>query len=286
MLSRLLKALDPEVVSATITSYLPDVFAALVLLVVFWIAAAVVRRALLAALRHSGVSEGPSNMIVKMARFAVLTIGILTIADQLGVNVMSMVAGLGVAGLALSFAAQDTVANFISGVTLAIDRPFKVGDWVAIGDLDATVTEMRLRTTVLTTFDNETLVLPNKALAEERIINYTLTRLIRCRVSVGIAYKEKVSAAREVILGTLAGDERVLPDPEPVVVVTDLGDSSVNLQLRFWVEEPALKFPMQSEYTEKVKAALDEAGIEIPFPHLQLLVEDAEGVRLLAGQKG
>lgn len=283
MLDKLLQILDTKAVSTKVAAYLPDVLAALVLLVVFWVVAAVVRRAMLAGLRHSGVSEGPAGMLVKVARLVVLAIGSLTIADQLGVNVTSMVAGLGVAGLALSFAAQDTVANFISGITLAIDRPFKVGDCVAIGDLLATVTELRLRTTVLTTFDNETVVVPNKSLAQERIINYTLTPRIRCRVSVGIAYKEKVEAAREVILSALGDDERILPTPEPIVVLTDLGDSSVNLQLRFWVEDAALKFPMEWEYTEKVKNALDEAGIEIPFPHLQLFVEDTEGVRVLAG---
>jgi len=128
-------------------------------------------------------------------------------------------------------------------------------------------------------------VLPNKTLATERIVNYTLTPKIRCRVSVGIAYKENIQAARDVILATLTGDDRVLPDPEPVVVLTDLGDSSVNLQLRFWVDDPSQKFPMQGEYTEKVKVALDGAGIEIPFPHLQLFVEDADGIRRLAGDK-
>ena len=285
MFEKLLKSLDPKVVSAKVTSLLPDVLAALVLLVVFWIAAAAVRRALLAGLRRGGVSEAPAVMTAKVVRFTVLTLGALTIADQLGVNVTSMVAGLGVAGLALSFAAQDTVANFISGITLAIDRPFKVGDWVAVGDLQATVTEMRLRTTVLTTFDNETMVVPNKALAQERIINYTLTPRIRCRISLRIAYKERVSAAREVLLTALDGDERVLSDPKPAVVLIDLGDSSVNLQLRFWVEDPSLRLSMQWEYTEKVKAALDEAGIQIPFPHLRLFVEDTAGVRRLAGQE-
>lgn len=286
MFDKVLQALDPGTVSAKITSFLPDVFAALVLLVLFWIAAAVAHRAMSAALRHGDVSEGPSKLLVKMTRFGVLAIGVLTIADQLGVSITSMVAGLGVVGLALSFAAQDTVANFISGVTLAVDQPFKVGDWIAIGDLDATVTEIRLRTTVLTTFDNETMVLPNKSLAQERIINYTLTPRVRVRVSVGIAYKEKVSAARQVMLATLKGDARVLSDPEPVVIVADLGDSSVNLQLRFWTEDPLLKLALKWEYTEKCKNALDEAGIEIPFPHLQLFVEDTEGVRRLAGQQG
>ncbi|MFH1571721.1 MAG: mechanosensitive ion channel family protein [Gemmatimonadota bacterium] len=284
MLESVLKNLNPEALGARVAAYLPNVVAAVLLAALFWVVAAAVRQVMLAALRRASVNEGPAKMVVKVGRFIVFALGAVTIADQLGVNVTSMVAGLGVAGLALSFAAQDTVANFISGITLAVDRPFKVGDWVAIGDMDATVTEMRLRTTVLTTFDNETLVLPNKALAQERIINYTLTPRIRCRVSVGIAYKEKVVAARQVILATLAGDARVLPEPAPIVIVTELGDSSVNLQLRFWVDDPAQKFGMQWEYTEKVKAALDEAGIQIPFPHLQLFVEDTEAVRALVGR--
>ena len=284
MLDELARALSPKAVSAKVASYLPDLLAAAVLLVVFLVAAAVVRRALSAALRHSGVSEGPNKLLEKVVRAAVLGIGCLTIADQLGINVTSMVAGLGVAGLALSFAAQDTVANFISGITLAIDRPFKVGDWVAIGDLHAMVTEIRLRTTVLTTFDNETLVLPNKTLTQERIINYTLTPRVRVRVPLRIAYKENVATAREVMLATLEGDGRILSEPEPVVIVTDLGDSSVNLQLRFWTEDPLLKLPLQWEYTEKCKKALDEARIEIPFPHLQLFLDDHDGLRLLARQ--
>jgi small conductance mechanosensitive channel len=285
MLDTLVEHLDPKIVSAKITSYLPHILAALVLLLVFWIMAMLVRRALSAALRHSGISQGPSLMLVNAARFIVFAIGAMTIADQLGVNVTSMVAGLGVAGLAISFAAQDTVANFISGITLAIDRPFRVGDWVAIGELHATVSELRLRTTVLTTFDNETLVLPNKVLTQERIINYTLTPRVRMRVSVRIAYKESVAAARQTLLATLEGDTRVLLQPAPLVIVTELGDSSVNLQLRFWTEDPLLKFPLQWEYMEKCKKALDDAGIQIPFPHLQLFVEDHAGVRLLAGRK-
>ena len=195
-----------------------------------------------------------------------------------------MVAGQGVAGLALSFAAQDTVANLISGIALAIDRPFKVGDWIAIGDLNATVTETRLRTTVLTTFDNETMVLPNKTLTQERIINFTLTPRVRVRIPLRIAYKESVAAAREVILSALLGDERILSEPPAVVIVTDLGESSVNLQLRFWTEDPLLKLPLQWEYAEKCKGALEQAGIEIPFPHMQVFLGDHEGVRRQARQ--
>ena len=185
-------------------------------------------------------------------------------------------------GLALSFAAQDTVGNIISGVVIIIDGPFKEGDWIAMGQMHATVTEIRLRTTVLTTFDNETVVVPNKQLAQERIVNYTMTPKTRVKVPIGIAYKEDMQRARNIMLETVKGDDRILPDPAPKIIVTDLGASSVNMQLRFWTEDPLLKFSLMWEYTEKCKQALDRAGIEIPFPHMQLFLEKTEGLQLLA----
>jgi len=114
------------------------------------------------------------------------------------------------------------------------------------------------------------------------VVNYTLTPKIRVRVSIGIAYKEDIQSAREVLLRTVEGDERMLQDPAPTVLVKNLGDSSVNLELRFWTEDSLQKFALMWEYTEKGKRALDKAGIEIPFPHLQLFLEQTEGLNLLA----
>jgi small-conductance mechanosensitive channel len=182
-------------------------------------------------------------------------------------------------GLALSFAAQDTIGNLISGIVIIIDGPFSEGDWISMGEMHATVTEIRLRTTVLTTFDNETIVVPNKQLAQERVVNYTMTPQTRVRVSVGIAYKEDTEQARKIMLGTLQGDSRILSKPAPAVWVTGLADSSVSMQLRFWTQDPLDKFPLMFEYTEKCKKALDKAGIEIPYPHLQLLLNGPKAWR-------
>ncbi len=209
---------------------------------------------------------------------------ILTIADQLQLNIKFLLAGVGVMGLALSFAAKDTVGNIISGIVIIIDRPFKEGDWIAMGSMHATVTvtQIRLRTTVLTTFDNKTVVVPNQQMSQERIINFTMTPIIRVKIPFGIAYKENIDAARAVLLELPKKDDRILTTPSPILIVTDLGDSSVNMQLRFWVEDPSQQFGFIFEYTEKCKKALDAAGIEIPFPHLQLFVEKTDGIKLLA----
>lgn len=283
MIDSVLQDMDPAALSAQIIGWLPKALSAAALLLVFLLLASIVRRTAHAALRRTEMPDATRVIIARFARYIVITFGVLTVLDQAGINVTSMVAGLGIAGLAVSFAAQDTIANVISGVTLLLDKPFKQGDWIAIGDLNATVTEIRLRTTVLTTFDNETIVIPNRTLAAERIVNYTLTRRARVKVSVGIAYKENIDTAREILLGLLQGDERVQADPAPAVLVTGLGASSVDLQLRFWVEDPSKKFPLLWEYTEKAKKALDAANIEIPFPHMQLFVEPSEGIRQLKG---
>jgi small conductance mechanosensitive channel len=282
-MSELLEAVNFQEIATQIVEYLPNIGAAILLIFVFWIVAALVRRTAGAGLRRAKVSDPAASILQRFIRYVIVIIAAVTIADQLGINVASLVAAVGIAGLALSFAAQDTIANLISGVAIAIDRPFREGDWISLGDLHASVTSIRLRTTVLSTFDNETVVVPNQQLAQERVVNYTLTPRIRVRVGVGIAYKEDIDKARDVLLSTVQGDSRVQKEPAPVVLTKSLGESSVNLELRFWTEDANMKFPLEWEYTEKIKKALDAADIEIPFPHLQLFLEKTDAVSQLAG---
>ena len=272
MLNQLLQKLDVGAVAAKIIAYLPNLIAAIILVCVFWALMKIIKRVLSTAMNKAKVPEEAQDIVLRFAGYTVIIIALMTILGQLGIKITTLVAGLGVAGLALSFAAQDTVANVISGITLLIDRPFKKGDWIALGDQHASVTSIRLRTTVLTTFDNETIVVPNKSIAQERIQNFTLTPRIRVKVPIGIAYKENTQKAREVLLSTIQGDKRILDTPAPSVIVTGLGDSSVNLEMRFWTEDPLMKYSLLWEYTERCKKALDEAGIEIPFPHRQIFV--------------
>jgi small conductance mechanosensitive channel len=278
MWATLTEKLDVQSLVTTVAAYIPDVIAALLLIAAFWIALIICRRCLRSALEHAGVPESIRDVAVRFLKYAVVILALLTVASQLGFDVTTLIAGLGVAGLAVSLAARDTVTNIIAGITLAVDRPFQKGDWIRIGDLNARVTQVRLRRTVLTTFENETMVVPNQDIATERIINYTLTDRIRVRVSVGIAYKEDIEEAREILLSTLEGDDTILEDPAPAVVVTELAGSSVNLELRFWLEDPWPMLAKRAEYTEKCKKALDAADIEIPFPHLQMFLEKSEGL--------
>ena len=257
MFDALIKLIDVQTLVTRFIAYLPNVVSALVLLLIFWMANKASQKMLSSALIRMKIARQAQGLILRAASVALYIFAVLTVADQLKINITSLLAGVGVMGLALSFAAQDTVGNIISGVVIIIDGPFKEGDWILIGGLHANVTEIRLRTTLLTTFDNESVVVPNKQFSQERIVNYTMTPNSRIKVPIGIAYKEDMQQARGIMLETIKGDDRILLDPAPKVIVTDLGESSVNMQLRFWTEDPLLKFNLMWEYTEKCKQAMD-----------------------------
>ncbi|MCF8088899.1 MAG: mechanosensitive ion channel [Desulfotignum sp.] len=275
--------IDIQAITTHFINYLPKIISALILLVFFWLANKIVQKVLQRTLNKMIIEKQATNLLLRTVRVGIYVFACLTVADQLQINIKSLLAGVGVVGLAVSFGAKDTIANIISGVVIIIDKPFREDDWISMGSMHATVSEIRLRTTVLTTFDNETVVIPNQQMSQERIVNYTISPKIRVKVPVGIAYKEDISHAKNIILDTVEGDKRILPSPAPAVVVTGLADSSVNLQLRFWIENPTERYSFMWEYTEKCKKALDDAGVEIPFPHLQLFVEKTEGIEALAG---
>ncbi len=252
---------------------------------VYWVAMRVVlgltRRALT---RSSRVDAGVQQLILRVARLSFVALGVVAVLGELGIAVAPFIAGLGIAGVALGFAAQDTVQNLIAGVTILLDRPFTVGDNIELHDTFGTVEEITLRTTRVRTLDNQMAILPNSSVISGRIINHSMLRALRITVPFGIAYKESPAEARRVVLALTGGDRRLHPDYAPTVVVTSLGDSSVDMELRLHLRDAKLEVPLRLEYQEQVFEALKAAGIEIPFPHLQLFVDEAKafhGTRLL-----
>lgn len=216
--------------------------------------------------------------------FAVLTVTFasVTLLSQFGFDVVSIVAGLGIVGIAVGFAAQSTLSNFIAGITLLIERPFRIGDWVTINGQDGRVMKIALRTTWLRTRDNIFTMIPNDNVASSEIVNYSAEGATRLNIPVGIAYKESVEAAREVIMPLLQKHPDVLKSSgmEPRVVMKALGASSVDLEVKVWITPDNLEVQprIMAGILEQIKVALDAAGIEIPFPHLQLFIDDAKGL--------
>jgi small conductance mechanosensitive channel len=240
----------------------------------------VVRAALRPVFDRSRLEEDVRHLLESVAKYTILGFGVILALDQLGFNITSLLAGLGVAGLALGFAAKDTLANFIAGVTILWDRPFRVGDRVETDGEFGQVKKITLRSTRIHTNDNQVVIIPNQNIVNNKIINHTMQASLRLVIPFGISYEADVARAREVVLGLIRGDDRVRERPAPEVVVTELGPSSVNLALRFWLKNPHHEIPLEFEYLERLKQALDDAGIGIPYPHVSLRVEQMPELRV------
>ena len=170
--------------------------------------------------------------------------------------------------LAIGFALQDVIKNFVAGVFIYTDRPFRIGDWIEWDGNSGVVEDISLRVSRIRTFDNELLTVPNSQLTDGVIKNPVDGDKLRRTFVFGIGYDDDIEAATEIILEEARAHGEIMADPGPSVRVTTLGDSSVGLQARIWIEEPDRSdfVRIQSEFVQSTKEALDEAGIDIPYP--------------------
>lgn len=190
---------------------------------------------------------------------------IIAALNKLGIQTTSIVAIIGAAGLAIGLALQGSLANFAAGVLIILFKPFKVGDFIQAGGTMGTVAEIQIFTTMLNAPDNRKEIIPNAQVTGGNITNFSAIEKRRVDMVFGISYEDSMKTAKEVLLEIVTNDERVLKDPAPVVAVSELGDSSVNLVCRPWVK-PADYWGVYFDVLEKGKEALEAAGLTIPFP--------------------
>jgi len=187
------------------------------------------------------------------------------VITQLGVQSSSLVAIIGAAGLAVGLALQGSLANFAGGVLILLFKPFKVGDFISAQGVDGTVKEISIFTTKISTFGNQMAIVPNGQLSNNNIINYNTQSTRRDKIAIGIGYSSNIKLAKEILLEICAENSNILKDPAPEVYVAELGDSSVNLSLRFWARNEVF-WAAHFHVMEELKSRFDAAGIEIPFP--------------------
>jgi small conductance mechanosensitive channel len=261
-----------------VVAFFPALLTAILILFAFQLLYRITKIPIIAALRQTSLERKLIELLVEnVYRYALVILGLVMALDQLGVNVTAALAGIGVVGLALGFAAQDAVANVISGFLIFWDKPFVVGSWLTTEGQFGQVSDITLRTTRIRTNQNTYVIIPNKNIIDSVIENYTQKGELRIDVPVGIAYKESISRARQAILDRIRGElDWIRQDPAPDVVALELGDSSVNLLVRVWIDDAKDRLKTQFAVIEESKIALDDAGIEIPFPHLQLFLENVE----------
>jgi small conductance mechanosensitive channel len=243
----------------------------------FWVAYRLISRPLRMALARTSIHEKLIDLLVgSVFRYTMIAFGLVMSLSQLGVNVGAAVAGLGVAGVAVGLAAQDTLANTIAGFTVFWDKPFVVGDYITVAGEYGRVTDITLRSTRIRTPRNSYVVIPNKRIIDEVLDNDSKQGELRLDLPIGIAYKEDTCAARETLIKAMEKVEGVMNTPPATMVVEGCGASSVDLKLRIWIQDAAERQPIYFEAMEAAKRALDDAGIQIPFPHLQLFWDDVE----------
>ena len=225
-------------------------------------------------LQHYGLNASIEQLLKNILSVLLLVFGLASVMAQFGFDIVSLVAGLGIAGIAVGFAAQSTLANFIAGITILLEQSFQVGDWVNINDNEGRVVVIALRTTHVLTRDNITVIIPNSNVASSVVINLTSKNFIRFDIRMRIAFEDDIDKAREVILQVLSESDVVLNRPETSATVDEIGEYGVFFIVRFWVKPAAVaRMPKIKEVLrENIKRAFDTADISTPYPHMRLLM--------------
>lgn len=262
-----------------INQYLPGalawatniLLAILILIVGFWFAGRVGRAIRNVGERNERLDDTLFRFLGSVAKYVILAFVAIAILNRFGVETTSIVALLGAAGLAVGLALQGAMSNLAAGVMLMVFRPYKVGDFIDAAGKFGKVDEITLFTTVLQTFDNQQIIIPNGQIWGDQIINHSHHPVRGVDMHFGVAYGEDIDRARAVIDKVLADHPHIRKDPAPFVEVETLNDSSVDFLVRPFCDG-AHYFDVRYSLPEQVKKALDASGIEIPFPHRKVIV--------------
>ncbi|MEO9656307.1 mechanosensitive ion channel family protein [Marinomonas sp.] len=208
--------------------------------------------------------------------YALMFAGVVLMAlGQVGVETTSFIAILGAAGLAVGLALQGSLSNFASGVLIIILRPFKSGDFIDAAGQMGSVDRIELFSTYLKTTDNRVVIVPNSAIMNGSIVNFSREKTRRVDLVVGISYDADIRVAKQILEEIVSADERILKDPECTIAVSELADSSVNFVVRPWVNAEDY-WTVRADVLEKVKYAFDERGVGIPYPQMDVHLHKQE----------
>ncbi|MCB0281917.1 MAG: mechanosensitive ion channel [Calditrichae bacterium] len=249
--------------------YLPKIAAAIVIFFVgLWVIKMIVK-GFNKASAHSKMDVSLQKFLRSLFSISLKALLIISVISMLGVETTSFVAVIGAAGLAVGFALQGSLSNFAGGVLILIFKPFKVGDFIDGAGHAGTVHSIEVLNTTLKTPDNKTIIIPNGQLSGSSVTNFSTEARRRVDFTFGIGYSDDMKKAKNIIKGIVEKDDRTLHDPAPFIAIGNLGDSSVDITVRVWVES-ANYWGFYFDTTEAVKEAFDANGISIPFPQMDI----------------
>jgi len=259
-----------------VTGYGLQVIGAIVVLIVGRMIAGMIRSGIARSLERAKTDPTLIPFFSSGAYYMVLAAVVIAVLSLFGVETTSLIAVLGAAGFAVGLALQGTLANFAAGVMLLVFRPIRVGDFVEVAGASGSVKEIGVFTTTMHTGDNIRITIPNGEIFGTTIKNYSANDTRRNDILVGISYDDDIGNAIDTIKRVLAADERVLAEPEPLVAVMEMGDSSVNIVVRPWCASGDY-WPLRFDLMRALKEQLEAAGCSIPYPQSDIHVHQAGG---------
>ena len=271
ILERLREIFSADRIGSSIAHFAPRLVIALVIFAFFYLSYRLLRFVLARVTRRAKVEPTAATFLLMTLKYVVLIAGLVMALEELGLDVTTILEGIGIIGIALGFAAKDTLSNIIAGFFLFWDKPFVIGDLIEVSDEYGEVREITLRSTRILTVDGKLISIPNSVIVNSKVRSYTMSPHLRLDIDVTIAVYEKIDDAREAILAIVHGDERFLTDPPPEVVVITLGDYYVKLELKVWLRDPRIHIPVREDLREEIKNALDSAGIIMPYETIELV---------------
>lgn len=224
-------------------------------------------------LNRTGVEAGFVTFVGSLLKILLKVIVVIAVLDQLNVNVSAIVAAVGAAGVTATLALKDNLSNVACGAQIILTKPFKVGDYIAVDSTEGTVMRIEMMFTVLKTFDNREVVIPNSTLTAAVITNYTAMENRMLDLTYGISYQDDLLAAKAVLQKLAEENPKILKEPAPMVAVREHGASAVRLLLRVWCKT-ADYWPLYYEMQEQVKLAFDRAKLTIPFDQVDVHLKD------------
>ena len=254
----------------TFISMLPNLVTCILLLILFWLLAKLTRKVILKLSRKISDNVALNKLLGTIAFISILGVGFFVALSVLKLDkaVTSLLAGAGVIGLALGFAFQDSATNFISGIFMAVRKPFKLGDIIATADEMGTVQKMSLRNTILHSFQGQEVIVPNKEVFQNKLINYTSLGSRRIDLDIGVSYGDDLEKARKVAIEAVENLNFTESDKEVNLFYKEFGGSSINFTVQFWIDYPDQPgfLKARSEAIIAIKKAFDKNDISIPFP--------------------
>ena len=261
-------------IGAYLAAYGLNILGAILIFVIGWWLSKLVSAAVGGIMNRAHIDGALVRFARRLCYIGLMAFVVIASLSRLGVPTASVVAVLAAAGLAIGFALQGSLANFAAGVMLLLFKPFREGDFIQAAGEQGTVVDIQIFNTVINSPDNRCIIIPNAKVTGDSIVNYNVNGIRRVEIVVGISYEDDIGMAHRVLMDTITNDARILTEPAPTVAVSELGESRVNFVVRPWVKAVDY-WDVYYEMTGRIKNALEQKDITIPYPQMDLHLRTA-----------